>query len=983
MGRMFEPQDAPRVFATPLGVDFSRAVVAGIAERLAGQTPEALARVEVYVNTARTQRRLRAIYAETGPGFLPRIRLITDLAARADMAGLPAPIPDLRLRLELSQLVAALLDRQPELAPRSSLYGLSDSLADLMAEMQEERVSPETVAALDVEGHSDHWQRAQAFLKIVAPYFAEGEGAALSIEARQSAVADMLVADWAKAPPAHPVIVAGSTGSRGPTARFMAAVARLPQGAVILPGMDYDQPKEVWDSLSDGLTAEDHPQFRFMKFASSVGLHPLGIARWSAAQPVNPARNRLISLAFRPAPVTDQWLEEGPKLAELDRAAGGLTLVEAPNPQAEAATIALRLRKAADEGITAALISPDVTLTRQVTAALDRWAIEPDDSSGLPLSHTAPGRLLRHVAEARATRLTAEALLVLLKHPLTHAGRDDRGEHLRRTRDLELQVLRGKAPFPTRADLMKWAEKRDKDADAVTWAAWVSDAVLDLFAPGAQPLADHVAAHLEATERLSAGPGDTEPAELWQKEEGRKTQAQMQALTREADAGGDLTAAEYRDFLTAILAGEESREPLSPHPRIMIWGTLEARVQGADLIILGGLNEGSWPAAPGADPWLNRRMRAEAGLRLPDRVIGLAAHDFQQSVAGAEVWLSRARRDAETETVPSRWLNRITNLMAGASEESRAALDGMRKRGAEWVAMALRLDEPAETVEAAKRPAPCPPVDQRPRQLSVTDIEKLIRDPYAIYARKVLRLHALDPLRQMPDAPLRGTILHDILRRFVEATMDGLPEDAEALLMRITEEGLEEGAPWPAARRIWLARIARVAPWFIETERARRSLGQPVLLETRGETRFEGLDFTLSAKPDRVDLAPDGRVVLYDYKTGGVPSKDLEAHYNKQLWLEAVMAREGAFGDHRDVARISYIGLGSGGKITEAEVSPGELDEMEQGFARLITHFADPEAGYPSRRAMEKMAYAGDFDHLARHGEWDETDAPVRVKVGK
>ncbi len=980
---MFDPQDTPRVFATPIGVDFSRAVVAGIAERMAGAPPEALARVEVYVNTARTQRRLREIYAQSGPGFLPRIRLITDLAARADMAGLPAPIPDLRLRLDLSQLVAALLDRQPQLAPRSSLYGLSDALADLMAEMQEERVTPDTVAGLDVEGHSDHWQRAQEFLRIVAPYFAEGDDAALSIEARQSRVADMLAADWAKAPPQHPVIVAGSTGSRGPTARFMAAVAHLPQGAVILPGLDYDQPGAVWDKLTDGLSAEDHPQFRFMKFATGLGLHPLDIARWSTDAPANPPRNRLISLALRPAPVTDQWLAEGPKLEGLAEAASGLTLIEAPTPQAEAAAIALRLRRAAEDGITAALISPDVTLTRQVTAALDRWGIEPDDSSGLPLSHTAPGRLLRHVAEARATRVSAEGLLVLLKHPLTHAGRADRGEHLKRTRDLELQLLRREAPFPSRADLTRWAERRKNDAGAVAWALWVSDTVLDLFAPEQQPLQAHVSAHLEAVERLSAGPGGGEPAELWEKEEGRKTRAQMQALTRAAEAGGTLTAAEYRDFLTAILAEEEARDPVSPHPRIMIWGTLEARVQGADLVILGGLNEGSWPSAPGADPWLNRRMRAEAGLRLPDRVIGLAAHDFQQSVGGAEVWLSRARRDAETETVPSRWLNRITNLMEGASDESRTALEGMRERGADWVAMATRLDEPVETVPAAKRPAPCPPVGQRPNQLSVTDIEKLIRDPYAIYARKVLDLHALNPLRQMPDAPLRGTILHDILRRFTEVTKEGLPEDAEALLLRITEEMLEDGAPWPAARRIWLARIARVAPWFIETERARRALGQPVLLEEKRQTRFEALDFTLTAKPDRVDVTPDGRVILYDYKTGGVPTKEQEAHYNKQLWLEALMARQGAFDDHRDVARISYIGLGSGGKITEAEVSTAELDEVAQGFARLITHFADPGSGYPSRRAMEKLAYSGDFDHLARHGEWDETMEPVKAKVGE
>ena len=980
---MFEPQDTPRLFATPLGTDFSHALLDGLAARLQGLPPEALARVDLYVNTARTQRRLRALYAERGAGFLPRIRLITDLGLRPDMEGLPAPVSPLRLRLEIAGLVAALLDRQPELAPRSSLFGLADALADLMAEMQEERVLPETVAGLDVSDYSDHWQRAQAFLKIVAPYFVTGPES-LSVEARQSAVADQLASDWAVSPPAHPIIVAGSTGSRGPTARFMAGVARLPQGAVILPGLDFDQPPGVWDRLNDGLTGEDHPQFRFARLARDLGLHACDIARWSDAPPANPARNRLISLAMRPAPVTDQWLTEGPDLPDVAHAADGLTLIEAPSPQAEAAAIALRLRRAADAGITAALITPDRGLTRQVTAALDRWRIEPDDSGGEALSHSAPGRLLRHVAEAGAARLSAEALLVLLKHPLTHAGRDDRGQHLLRARDLELQLLRGRTPFPTRADLVTWAAKRERDPGAVEWAGWVADAVLGLFAPETRDLADHVAAHLDACRMLVAGPGDDGSASaLWDRAAGQKTQAVMQMLDREADAGGRFSAAEYRDLVTSILAAEEAREPLSPHPGIMIWGTLEARVQGADLVILGGLNEGSWPQAPGADPWLNRTMRAMAGLRLPDRVIGLAAHDFQQSVTGAEVWLTRSMRDAESETVPSRWLNRITNLMAGASAESKTALDDMRARGADWLSMAMRLDEPVAPVAAADRPAPSPPIHQRPDMLSVTQIEKLIRDPYAVYASRVLRLRALDPLRPLPDAPLRGTILHDILRQFTEATREGLPADAETLLMQMTEAGLATGAPWPAARRIWLARMARIAPWFIETERARRAQGRPHLMEHTGTTRLKALGLTLKARPDRVDITPDGRVILYDYKTGSVPSDKQERAFSKQLWLEAVMAERGAFGDATEVAEICYIGLGGGGALRPQPVAPGDLDEIMAGFTRLITHFGQESTGYTSRRAMQEVKYAGDFDHLARFGEWDETMSATVMEVGR
>ena len=235
----------------------------------------------------------------------------------------------------------------------------------------------------------------------------------------------------------------------------------------------------------------------------------------------------------------------------------------------------------------------------------------------------------------------------------------------------------------------------------------------------------------------------------------------------------------------------------------------------------------------------------------------------------------------------------------------------------------------------------------------------------------------------MPDAPLRGTILHDILRRFTEATRDGLPADAETLLLQMTEAGLATGAPWPAARRIWLARMARIAPWFIETERARRAQGRPHLMEHTGTTRFDMLGLTLKARPDRIDLTPDGRVILYDYKTGAVPTDKQERSFSKQLWLEAVMAERGAFGDATEVAEICYIGLGGGGALRPQPVAPGDLDEVMAGFTRLITHFGLESTGYTSRRAMQEVKYAGDFDHLARFGEWDETMSATVMEVGR
>ena len=391
---MFDPDHStPRLFAVPCGVDFPRALVDGLRQRFADHPPEALARVELILNTERMSRRVRQLFDSGPTGLLPRISLLSGLSRQANLRGLPPALPPLRRRLELSQLIARLLDAQPDLAARASLYDLSDSLAELIDEMQSEGVTTDQIRALDVSDMSGHWKRAQDFIGI-ADQFVDMHENALDVNARQRQVVLDLIAEWQRRPPQHPIILAGSTGSRGTTLLLMEAIARLPQGAVVLPGFDFDQPAEVWDTLTDGLVAEDHPQYRFCKLMRDLDLGPRDIHRWVDMTPPSLPRNRLVSLALRPAPVTDAWMSEGPHLTQLDQATEALTLIEADSPRSEALAIALRLRQAAEDGQTAALITPDRMLTRQVSAALDRWNILPDDPARPAPAALAAGTLL-------------------------------------------------------------------------------------------------------------------------------------------------------------------------------------------------------------------------------------------------------------------------------------------------------------------------------------------------------------------------------------------------------------------------------------------------------------------------------------------------------------------------------------------------------------------------------------------------------------
>lgn len=981
---MFDPISSPRVFGLNLGVDYPKSVVDGVISRTNDAPPDQLARAIIYVNTRRMARRMSELFTQRGTRLLPRIKLITDLAEDPTLtAGLPTADP-LARRLELAQLVRALIDREDGIAPRAAAFDLADSLASLMDEMQGEGISPEKLQNLDVAHHSEYWARSLKFINLVREFFSDGDA-----EARQRHAVKTLINKWHEAPPQTPIIVAGSTGSRATTRLLMTAVANQPQGAIILPGFDHLMRSETWDNLSERETSEDHPQYRFKVLADELDIHRSDVVDWGHGEVANPARNALLSLAMRPAPVTHAWLDEGPLLKDVDIAMRDVTLIEAPSPRIEALSIAIGMREAVDRGKSVALITPDRVLTRQVTAALQRWGINPDDSAGLPLALSAPGRLLRQTANLLGNRVTSQDLLALLKHPLV--GSPNRGIHLLNTRDLELEFLRGGTPFPTRENLLEWLSNRDTRQDELSpWIRWVADFIEVLEEMKAASLSELLAQHISLTKQIVAGPDNEDASALWEKDAGDAARAEVSKLTNAAASGGTLTPREYHDLFSAVIAKGEVRNATTPNTDVMIWGTLEARVQGADLMILAGLNDGIWPSTPTPDPWLNRQMRHDAGLLLPEREIGLAALDFQQSATAPEVWLTRSTRNSEAETVPSRWINRLRNLLHGLPQNGAEIYAEAKARGDIYLAHAAALEAVSIPVPPAARPSPQPPLEARPQKLSVTRIEKLIRDPYAIYARYILDLQPLRDLVSSPDAPMRGLAIHEVLERFIKETAENLGSAPLDHLMGIANDVFETRVPWPATREMWRAKLKRSAAWFIETEHDRRTHSAPLMingipaLETKAAAAMASPKFTLEGRIDRVDQQDDGRLVLYDYKTGGLPTDAQQKHFNKQLpLLAALVLRNGLSGQSGyQVARTGYIGLGSDTRELAHEYADDQLEEVWENFAELIAEYDDIEKGYTARRAVFESRYEQDYDHLSRFGEWDQTDPATPEKVG-
>ncbi len=958
---LFSPQSTPRIFALPVGCDFSQAFIAGLQARLSMAAPEAWPQVTVLVNTRRAQRRLQEILTAGSARLLPEIKVISDLASGPDA---PTTKAHFERHLALADLVGAFLEAQPELGPKAAMFGLAESLADLQDEMAGAGVSFEDLQQIDVQGLSSHWARSLAFLDILNRFEADLPEKMLSGgEARLKAAIGALIAEWETTPPKGPVIVAGSTGSRTVTAELMAAVASLPQGAIVLPGYDYTTPPDLWPQLG-----EEHPQFGFAELSAHIGFDPAEVPHWHKIPVQNVARNTTVSLALRPAPVTPHWLEDAPKLApHLPDAMENVSLLNAPDARTEAMAIALRLRQAIAEGQKAALVTPDRNLTRRVSAELTRWGIAPDDSAGHPGKLTAPGVFLRMVAAGLGHPVSPVNLLEILKHPL--CGKD-RLAHIRLTRRFESEALRGGPPEMDLGGFSDWAAKAE---GAKAWLAGLHAALAPVEAPTPRLLKDWANLHRQTAESL-AGAG------LWEKESGREVIKVFDTLALGDSHQALYNAAQYRALFATVLERIEVRDdPLQAHPDIAIWGTLEARVQSMDLVIVAGLNEGVWPKVSGHDPWLNRDMRRQVGLMLPERQVGLSAHDFQQALGAGEVLISRAGREGEAPSVAARWVMRLQNLLGGMVGGAKVLAE-METRGNALLALAATLDRPQTAPAPTKRPCPAPPLSARPKKLSVTRIETLIRDPYAIYASHVLKLYPLDPLVPEPDALMRGNVVHDALERFVAASMDGLPEDPERLYNNCMEAALES-VPWPSVRAKWRHHLMRAKGFFLESEATRRQAGQPFALEITGARVVKGqaFDVTLTGKADRIDIGAGGTAMIYDYKAGSPESANVIKAFNVQLPLEGAIAEaqgyKGLNALHVGALELVYLG-GKTGVIRFEGDDPAMVDVWCR-VVGFLDEYQVLEKGYAARLRPELIKYAGNYDHLARRGEWPDDEAPV------
>lgn len=971
----------PRLYTIAPELPFADALVDGLLHggviALDEDDPLALSRVTILLPTRRACRGVGDAFLRqsvSGALLLPRIRPLGDLdedeagaSALADGGDYPPALAPLRRQFLLAELILARdADGQVDQAVR-----LAQELGRFLDQAQSERLDLAGLKDLAPERHAAHWRKVLDFLKILVEHWPQilAENDAVDGAARRNAVLEAVAEAWRETPPPGPVIAAGSTGSLPATAELLAVVARLPAGCLILPGLDQGLDETSWRALGPS-----HPQFGLKQLLNRIGAGRGDARPWPA--PHTPAgsaaRVALIAEATRPAETVGRWRD----MAPIDAAAlRDFTLCECATSSAEAGVIALRLRASlAREGATAALVTADRALARRVAAELRRWQIEIDDSAGVPLAKTAPGVFLRLSARLIAERAQPVAFLAALKHPLAAGGAAPQ-EFRRMVRAVERVALRGARPEPGLDGLGRVLAAAG-EAQAAAWLSAIAAAAAPLtgLMDSRAALKGIVHAHVGFAEWLAASATETGAERLWAGEAGEAAAAFVAELAESAGHAPAVNGWQYPALFDALVQGRVVRARFGGHSRLFIWGPLEARLQRADVMILGGLNEGSWPPEPDADPWMSQAMRAEFGLPSHERRIGLSAHDFAQCCAAPEVMLTRARRVEGEPTVPSRWISRLKTVLAPHRLD-----EFIMQESHTWLRWQKLLDQPESPLPPARPPAPRPPLAARPRQLSVTQVETWLADPYAIYARHILRLKPLDGIDDDPSAADKGTVIHEILDRFVGEFPADLSADALPRLLALGRQEFQRFARVPGVMAFWWPRFERIAEWFVANEAAWRENAEPLAAEVSGRLILAGPagEFTLHAKADRIDRLKAGGLAIIDYKTGNIPSaKQVAAGRRPQLPLEALIAAAGGFENVAPgaVAELAYWKLDGGEPAGDMRPLKNDVAALaadaEAGLRRLIAEFDDPDTPYHALPRPDARPRWNDYAHLERVQEW-------------
>ena len=976
----------------PSGQAFLEQLADGLADDFCDSQPDVLASVAILLPTRRATRRLKEAFLlsnnSTTP-LLPRIYAIGDIEEEDSITdgsdsisklinkahSVPPTMSPTRQKILLAKLIHRWwsLRTDDNTKPFDQALHVARGLVNFLDHFQTARLDISSLDTLVPEDYAAHWRETIDFLRIITeqwPAFLEEQNL-VDPATRRTRMLENLSQQWEDNPPTTPVLAAGSTGSLPATMDLLAVVAKLPLGCVLLPGLDQGLDQESWEAIG-----ETHPQHGLKRLLHRLRIERSAVPNWGDMKGYtgNVERRRLLSEVMRPEPTCTNWHKI---VSMAPVAVQGLSRVTCTSLAAEATVIAMMMRNASKTaGHTAALVTPDRELARRVKVELRRWKLSVDDSAGIPFLETSVGVFLHLIANMANAQASPIPLLAMLKHPLC-AGGTTHMIFRNYVAELERSTLRGSPPASGFKGLLKELSSTFAAEELVGWFQSIASAgkhLLSLTSSASVSLGDVILSHISFAEWLTINIESPGITPLWETDGGetaKKLLGDLAVIVREASP---IHGKEYASIFVKLLSDVFVRPKLDVRSHLYIWAPLEARLQQADFVIVGGLNEGTWPRHTiGANSWLSRSMRHSLGLPGPEQTIGLSAHDFSQLFCAPNVVLTRSAKNAGAGTVPSRWLVRLEAVLR------RVGLAERTDRSAHWTALSALLDKATESHRQIKPPAPCPPLSARPRQMSVTHVEQWMHNPYEVYARDILRLRPLRPVNAPHDAADYGNTIHAILDRFVQEYPSKFPDEALDHLLSIGMDYFSSNPAKPSVQIFWWSRFERMANWFIGLERARRTEIVESLAEQTGSLKIDapGGTFTLTAKADRIDRYGDGTLDIIDYKTGLLPSRaKVSSGEAPQLPLEAAIANRGGFknlvgGPSR---ALVYVRLSGGEPAGETWVMDQDVSTLSEealsGVKSLVAAFDNHSTPYCATPIADQTMRHSAYRHLARVLEW-------------
>ncbi len=951
--------------------------------RLTDGKPEELTRYRILLPTRRACRILRETFLSINEGksiLLPVMSPIGDVDEQdlslmmfgnsGGFLDIPNAIAPLQRQLLLAKLIMSAGEFTQGL---DHALALANALAKFIDQVVVEGLEFSDLHKIVPEEFAAHWQITLDFLKIISENWSPilAEHGLIDVAQRRNLLLQALAEHWRKSPPDYPIIAAGSTGSIPAVAELLGVISKMPNGQVILPALDKYMDDDAWEYVG-----ENHPQHSLKTLLTRIGADREDVKELVPDSGFK--RNILASEMMLPAQVSGRWKDFGGQ-HDISEMLQNLQYFSCASQQEEAALIALLLRESLQQsGNVTALVTPDRNLARRVAALCRRWGIEVDDSAGRNLSETRLGKFMVLTMKMAQSGFDVVAMLALLKISLCRFGQGER-HYNEMLKLLEVRFLRQGVLYSSYEML------RDEIAAKSQYSELLK--FIDAFYAALKPLiyharqsepqnfADILKAHIKVMESLAATEEKTGAEILWRGDDGEAAAVFLSEILEHASLIDNVTINEYEQILSALMGAVTIRCAYNVHPRLLILGQLEARLSDANLVILGGLNEGIWSPSAKHDPWMSRPMRSEFGLPSSDQDIGIAAHDFVQGFCQPNVVMTRAEKIDGAPSVPARWLDRLDTVMRACG---RNLTDLSNAPYRDWVA---NLDK-ADSFTPFGRPAPRPPVSTRPNRASVTKIDVWLKNPYAIYMHYVLQLRKIDPLLQDNDAALRGNILHEILEKFTQQFPLDLPDNAEEELINIAKQVLEENLESPEIMRYWWSKLLKIAAWFVVHEKGWRETAKFLASEIKGDVDIDvnGEPFNLSGTADRIDRMHGGYGVI-DYKTGGNFSiKALKNGALPQMPLEAIILSEGGFKDvpKGEAVYLGYWKMTGGSKAGEIRAISGDLDEtidiVLEGLKNLIAVFRELDTPFYAVPDTSNAPRFNDYEHISRLKEWAALD---------